>query len=242
MHKIPVPDSFQLTNNWYSIQYTNLHQHHANVSQEYNKLLKAHGRGSFFIIKGFKLGLFKATLNGIETCIAKLTPGIYVHDWTIIDYVQPLKKSGLPIYIKVFDETDLPGPKHIYKIGSRYYHGVYGDGINAVPTYSILQSIRGVDDHTNFRTFYRLSLTDLYGSNGDKIDIDNINVDDFRFPPNDKDPSDPDDPWDPHSPNDNGNGGGSGGNATEDLDYTTLVARSQAITWSIVMDNHDQWV
>ena len=76
MIAIKPPDNFTLTSNWHDIQFTNLHQYHAHVSQEYNKLLKAHGRGSFFIIKGFKVGLFKSIINGKETCVARLTQGI----------------------------------------------------------------------------------------------------------------------------------------------------------------------
>lgn len=237
MRPINPPTSFTLTNNWHDIQFTNLHQYHAHVSQEYNKLLKAHGRGSFFIIKGFKLGLFKATINGKETLVARLTPGIYVHDWTIIDYVQPMRKSRLFIYIKVFDEDDHPAPRQVYKIGSFYYHGIYGDGINACPTYSIIKSIKGSDDHTNFRTFYRLTLGDDYGQNG-KIDIPNINVDDFTTPPNDKDPTDPEDPWNPIPNPDDPTNPQDPEDDPDAMDYVTIIARSTSLLWAMVVDGH----
>ena len=116
-------------------------------------------------------------------------------------------------------------------------HCIYGDGINATPTYSILKCIKGSDDHTNFRTFYRFTLSDNYGENG-KIDIPNINVDDFTTPPNDKDPTDPEDPWypipnpeDPNNPTDPDDD-------PDAMDYVTIIARSNSILWAMVVDGH----
>ena len=200
MKAIQAPKNILLTSDWHAIQYTHLHQYHPNISQEYNKSLKAFGRGSHFVISGFILGVFSGVVNGKFTCIARLTPGILVHDWTIIDFVQPLKTFKRNIYIKIFDEDDEPRPKQVYKLGSRYYHGMYGDGIDAIPTYAILQCLRDTEDRTNFRTMYSFTLNDDYGKNGDIIDIPNIEVEDFRFPPNDTDPTDPIDPWKPDIP------------------------------------------
>ena len=197
MKEVQAPKSLVLTTDWHAIQYTHLHQYHANISQEYNKELKALGRGSHFVVSGFKVGLFSAVCNGKFACIARLTPGILVHDWTIIDYVQPMKTFKRYIYVMLFDEDDDPRPNQVYKLGTRYYHGMYGDGIDAVPTYSIIQALHESEDRTNFRTLYSFTLNSDYGKNGNIIDIPNIDFEDFRFPPNDTDPSDPKDPWYP---------------------------------------------
>ena len=135
-----------------------------------------------------------------------------------------LKNRDKYIYVPLFSEDDQPLPKQIYYLGSRYYHGILGDGINAMPTYSILQCLKYGADKTNFRTFYKLILGDEYGSDGQVIDIPNIIIEDWRFPPNDEEPTDPPDPWKPPFPEDE----------DEEDDYTTLVARSQAIMWSFV--------
>ena len=237
MDPIIGPQNLELTTDWYQIQQTNLHYYHPHISQEANKLLKTFGKGSFFIVSGFKLALFKAIVNGKQSCIARLTPGIYVQDFTVIDYTYPLRKLNKFIYVKLFDEDDQPLPKQIYKLGSRYYHGILGDGINAVPTYSIIQSLKHTADRTNFRTFYSLRLTDEYGSDGQIIDIPNIEIEDFRFPPNDTDPTDDPDPWDPNFHPDDPNNPED--DEPEDDDYTTLIARSQAILWSMVVDGYN---
>ena len=188
------------------------------------------GRGSYFVITGFKLGLFKSVINGKEACIAQLTRGQYVQDFTVIDYLYPLRQRNQKyIYMKLFDEDDLPKSKQIYYLGSRYYHGIIGDGINAMPTYSKFEVLKSNQDKDNFRTFYKFVLTDDYGSEGEIIDIPNINVEDFRFPPNDFEPSDHPDPWAPDRDNDE----------TEEDDYTTLIARSQALLWSFVNSGYN---
>lgn len=251
MRPVRAPDVLELTNNWHEIQYTNLHQYHPHSSQEYNKLLKSMARGSYFVVNGFRLGLFSAIVDGgYEACIARLTPGILVHDWTVIDFVQPMKSFRKYIYIKLFDERDRPAPKLVYKLGSRYYHGMYGDGIDAIPTYDILQCIPSTDDRTNFRTMYSLSLNDLYGQDGSVIDIENIEVEDFRYPPNDVDPTDPIDPWypsadkyillnpDPQNDPDSPVSGEEEEEEPDDYDYTTLIARSQSLMWSMVVDGY----
>lgn len=220
---IPEPSNYQLTTNWWDIQKTNIHQFQVDISLEHDKLLKAHGRGSFFVIFGYKLGLFKVVINGKWTLMAQLTPGMHVHDFTVIDYKEILGAQAKKIYIKCFDEDDNPTPHKVYKIGSWYYHGTIGDGIDARPTYSILKCVKATDDLTNFRTFYRLTLSTAYGANGDAIDIPEINVDDFRFPPKDGDPTDPVDPWEPAD------------SGEDEIDYYTSIARSQAIKWAYVL-------
>lgn len=233
MNEITAPESFELTTNWHAIQYTNIRYNQPNVSQEYNRILKAFGRGSSFVVNGFKLGLFKATLNDEECLIARITPGILIQDWTVIDFVQHAKQYKDFLYVKVFGAKDKPLPKQAYKIGCRYYHGIYGDGLEAMPTYGILESLYETKDRANFKTLYSLYLNSGYGSNGETIDIEHIDVDDFRFPPLDRDPTDPIDPWYPTADNEI--------NREHDPyiepedDYPTQTARSQAIMWSLIM-------
>lgn len=237
MNPIIGPQNLELTSNWYDIQHTNLHYYHPHISQEANKLLKSFGKGSYFVIAGYKLALFNAIVNSKQTCIARLTPGIHVQDFTVIDFTYPMRKLNKFIYIELFNEDDQPVPKQVYYLGSRYYHGIIGDGINAQPTYSIIQTLKFGADKTNFRTFYRLTLDDEYGSNGQIIDIPHIIIEDFRFPPNDTEPTDPLDPWkppfipsDPNNPEDDEN--------SDEDDYTTLIARSQSIMWSMALNNN----
>ena len=257
------PKVLQLTDDWYDIQYTNLHYYHTMKSEEFNKLLKAFGRGSFFIIRGFKLAIFKDTVDGVDSCIARLTPGALVQDFTIIDFVQQLKESKKYIYVKLFDIHDDLLPGKIFKLGSRYFHGTIGDGIRRTATYSTIESISiNARNQNNFRTFYRITLGPNYTRN--TIDLNNIVVDDFRFPPINKETTDEIDPWEPSADNvikvnpddvDNTNNSSSSSstitNSTnnitdisykdsiseDDVDYVNLLSRSNSMTWSLVFGN-----
>jgi len=71
---INAPQILQITEDWSEIQYTNLHYYHPLKSEEVNKMLKAMGKGSFFVVRGFKLAIFKTIIDNIETCVARLTP------------------------------------------------------------------------------------------------------------------------------------------------------------------------
>ena len=246
------PKVLQLTDNWYDIQHTNIHFFHALKSEEVNKLLKSFGRGSFFVVRGFKLAIFKDTVDGVEACIARLTPGILVQDFTVIDFVQQLKQAKKYIYVKLFDLHDSVMPGNIFKLGSRYFHGTLGDGIRRTSTYSTIESIPiNSRNQSNFRTFYRITLGENYQAN--TIDLDNIIIDDFRFPPINKEVTDEIDPWEPNaediikvnpddiipgtitSPTDEITDSMYKENTIEDdMDYINLVSRSNSMTWSIV--------
>jgi hypothetical protein len=220
---IPIPDYYSMTTNWWEIQEDNLNMFSKDSSKDTNKLLKALGKGSFFVVYGFQLGLFVDIVDGKKTLMAELRPGIYVHDFTVIDYASILRPLEQNIYIKVFDEDDMPAPTQIYRIGSKYYHGIVGDGIEARPTYSTLVALSGTPSTTSssskfdhFRTFHRLTLNEYYGSNGDVIDLDNIDTEDERYD------QDPDDPIEWEEPE-------------EDIDDpTTVIAREQALKWAWV--------
>lgn len=256
---IEAPEILQLTTNWSDIQYTNLHYYHPIKSDEVNKLLKAFGRGSFFVVRGFKIAIFKDIVDGVEACIARLTPGILVHDFTIIDYIQRLKEEKKFIYVKLFDETDDPSPGKIFKLGSRYYHGTLGDGIRSAATYDVLESINIHERYQyNFRTLYRITLGKNYGSNGSIIDLDNIIIDDLRFPPTNVEVSDEVDPYLPNAedvikmnPDDNSvqptdpisdttdevsDSKTVESGAITDVDYIDLLSRSNSLMWSIVFN------
>lgn len=264
---VNAPQILQLTEDWSEIQYTNLHYYHPLKSEEVNKMLKAIGKGSFFVVRGFKLALFKTVIDGIETCVARLTPGILVQDFTVIDFIQKLKEDKRYIYVKLFDEEDDPSPGKIFKLGSLYYHGTIGDGIRRRATYSQLKSINiHTKNQTNFRTLYRITLNSNYGSSGETIDLDNIVVDDFRFPPIHIDPTDPEDPYYPNAENsikvnpddisDDTSQTDDGSTTTitdttdelsdsvvndssseDDIDYMDCISRSNSIMWSLVFNS-----
>ena len=250
------PKILQMTEEWYDIQYTNLHYYHSLKSEEFNKILKAFGKGSFFVVRGFKLAIFKDTIDGVESCIARLTPGLLVQDFTVIDFVQRLKEDKKYIYVKLFDIHDDLLPGKIFKLGSRYYHGTLGDGIRRTATYSTIESISiNAKNQNNFRTFYRITLGPNYTPN--TIDLENVTVDDFRFPPFNKEVTDEKDPWDPSAddvikvnPDDPDPTPSSGSSTTpttpttdnnyidsiseDDVDYVDLLSRSNSINWSLV--------
>ena len=113
----------------------------------------------------------------------------------------------------------------------------------------------------NFRTFYRITLGPNYTKN--TIDLNNIVVDDFRFPPINKETTDEIDPWEPSADNvikvnpddvDNTNSSSSSSTITnstnditdisykdsiseDDVDYVNLLSRSNSMTWSLVFGN-----
>ena len=241
---IQAPSSVALTEAWHEIQKTNLYMYQRVDSHETNQLLKALGRGSYFVVKGFKLALFKTTINGLQTCVARLTPGILVQDFTVIDFIQPLKELKQYIYVKVFDENDEPHAGQIFKIGSRYYHGTIGDGIQARPTYSTISAINLKTGNTNnFKTLYRLTLTSSYNSsNNNIIDLNNIIVDDFRFniSSSGMTNSDPTDEKDDYFPSADQIIDDTTIDKAEELDeesFENLQTRSSSLMWSIVMGN-----
>lgn len=226
---IEAPNVFDVTNNWTDIQHTTLHQNQAINSNETNKLLKSFGMGSFFITKGFNLSLFTAKVDNVMSCIARLTPGIYVQDWTVIDYVQILKPLKQYIYVKVFDLNDYPMPGRIFRLGSRYYHGLIGDGIDSRPTYSKFESISENGDNVDFKTFYRFTLSSSYPIQSDTIDLTKINIDDLRFYPNNVDSLDIVDPWDPDISYDD-----ESEEKSNTFNYNEAYSRTQSLMWSIV--------
>lgn len=255
------PKVLQLTDNWVDIQHTNLHYYHPLKSEEFNKILKAFGRGSFFVIRGFKIAIFKDTVDGYESCIARLTPGMLVQDFTVIDYIQQLKQDKKYIYVKLFDTRDTLLPGNIFKLGSRYYHGTIGDGIRRMATYSTIECLNiNSSKINNFRTFYRITLGPNYTSN--TIDLENIIIDDFRFPPINKEFTDERDPWEPNAegfikvnPDDEDPTSSTGTitnpttdivsdptymdtTSEDDMDYINLVSRSNSIMWSMVFGGY----
>lgn len=233
MNRVTAPDNFEITDNWHAIQFTTLHRGQPNISYEFNKMLKSFGRGSSFVVSGFNLGLFEATVNGKKSCIARITPGILVQDFTVIDFVQAAKENKKYIYVKVFDEDYKPLPGQVFKVGSRYKHGTMGDGIDARPSFSTIISLYETEDRANFKTLYSLSLNSNYGSGNKKIDIDNIDVEDFRFPPADRDPTDPTDNWSANiTPVINYE---NNSEILRDDDYENIIARSRSIMWSLAL-------
>lgn len=230
---IDAPNIFDITDNWYDIQYTTLHQNQAINSNETNKLLKSFGMGSFFVIKGFKLSLFTVKINNVMSCVARLTPGIYVQDWTIIDYVQKLKPLKEYIYVKVFDLSDFPTPGRIFRVGSRYFHGLIGDGIDSRPTYSKIESINENGDINDFRTFYRISCSSNYPLNSNTIDLSKVIIEDLRFYPNNHDDMDQTDPYDPDIDYDS-NPEDDNARDVNSINYSEASARTHALMWSII--------
>ena len=230
---IDAPNVFSITNNWYDIQYTTLHQNVAINSNETNKLLKSFGMGSFFIIKGFNISLFSTKINNVASCVARLTPGIYVHDWTIIDYVQKLKPLKEYIYVKVFDLSNDPMPQKTFRIGSRYYHGLIGDGIDSQPTYSKIECIDKNGDNIDFRTFFKITCSDSYPIHSNIIHLDKLIIEDLRFYPNNVDELDLVDPWNPDITYDS-NPENDGARNINSFNYSEASARTHALMWSII--------
>ena len=228
---IEAPTSVALTEAWHEVQKTNIYMFQKIDSYETNQLLKALGKGSYFVVRGFNLALFKIQINNIWTCVARLTPGILVQDFTVIDYLQPMKELGQYIYVKVFDEHDAPSANTEYKIGSRYYHGTYGDGINARPTYSTISAINYTknENQTNFKTFYRITLDPNYPTDH-SVDLDHLIIQDFRFHVSPKTNSDPTDDPDKYS-----------GIFDEDEnadDINQFQSRSNSLLWALVFGGY----
>ena len=139
------------------------------TSSEANKLLRAFGIGRDFICSGFEMSL-ELVESTTYAVYAVLTPGIYVQDTTVIDFQDSTSNN---INLKLYSASNLPGPGTVIYVGSQYYHGTVGDGIDAVPTYATLLKTQSLTSYANFTPFYKITI--LSGFDGIK-DLTNIQI------------------------------------------------------------------
>lgn len=166
MTKIPETISFE------SIQSTAVYQHDAVKSDEVNKLIRSLGVGSNFLSSNFDMTLTLETFGAISNLYAQLTPGIFVQDNTVINFEDHMPKTD-NINIKLWSTSTAPGAGAIYYIGSQYYHGTYGDGINAKPTYATIIKTQSLTSFEHFVPFYKIKVLDGYSG---VTDITNLQV------------------------------------------------------------------
>ena len=158
-----------VTVNFQSIQTTTIYQHNSLKTEEANKLTQMVGVGREYIAGGFELDL-QYYIDGIHnTMYAKLTKGIFVQDDTIINFYNSMEADE--IVLRVYNAGNVPAAGDFIYIGSQYYHGTIGDGINAIPTYSTILVTRSLTSYDNFLPFYKLIFLPAYNGINDTTNI-----------------------------------------------------------------------
>ena len=150
------------TTNWADIQLNSINMHAEVHSRVHNKLLQAFGAGANWVVKGFDLSIYADTVSGVNALCAQITPGVAVHDTTVIDFESGMAGKATHIYVKVFDiNTAQPAQKTWY-LGVRYNHGLVGSGITARPSVATLEAVPYGGDLTCFNAYYTLLLAPDY--------------------------------------------------------------------------------
>lgn len=152
-----------------SIQTTSVYQHNSLSSTDVNKLVTSLGVGKNFISCNFDLTL-QLVSGYADTMYAVLTPGVCVQDYTVINFQDSMEADDL-IYIKLYTATNLPGANTSIFIGPQYYHGTYGDGINAKPTYAKILKSTSLTVTPHFVPWYKLSFLSGFSSVDDTSNI-----------------------------------------------------------------------
>lgn len=175
------------TSDFENRQTTYLYQHNSLKSNEINRLVESIGIGKNYIASNFDINfaVSEAIENRNESLFVTLTPGIIVQDYTVINFqdyynnvnsINPYDKF-INIFICTIDDMVSSGDSLF--IGCSYYHGTYGDAINASPTYATIMALKWNSgngfglDYPHFVPFYKLSFLESYGGISD---FNNIKV------------------------------------------------------------------
>ena len=173
-----------VTTNWPDIQANSINMHAEVHSRVHNKLLNAFGAGSNWVVKGFDLTLYADTVSGVNSLCASISPGVAVHDITVIDFETGMASTTpktSAILLKVFD-TSTPQPANkTWYAGVRYGHGLVGSGLSATPSVATMEVVPSGGNMVNFSVYYTLILDADYIPSTHGIDPTKIKVIDHRY-------------------------------------------------------------